>query len=479
MKIKLFQSLILLLLIFACTDKNKTKEKPNILFIFADDQTYQGIHAFGNTEIITPNLDLLVHSGVTFTHSYNMGAWNGAVCMASRAMLNTGRFLWHSKDAADNGYAGYPEKYLFWSQIMERASYETYMSGKWHVNFPADSIFKQVSNIRPGMPETVEEAYNRPVSPGDTAWLPWHKKNGGYWEGGKHWSEVVGDDAIRFLAQTKNSKNPFFMYLAFNAPHDPRQSPKEFVEKYPIENISVPASFAKMYPYKDSIGCGPDLRDEKLAPFPRTEYAVKVHRQEYYAIITHMDQQIGRIISYLKKTGKDKNTYILFTADHGLAIGNHGLFGKQNMYDHSMRVPCIIVGPDIPQNERRDVQVYLQDLMATSLDLAKINKPEYIEFNSLLPLIKNKNIQIQYPEIYGAYMNLQRMIRTDKYKLIVYPKAKTLLLFDLEKDPLELNNLAYYTEYSTRLESLAIRLKKQQKQMNDSLDLHPYFPKLF
>lgn len=471
--------ILLIVFTFCQTREKQIEKKPNILFIFADDQTYMGVHALGNSEVITPNLDKLVQSGVTFTHTYNMGGWNGAVCVASRAMLNTGRFLWRAKKADEKLYPEMKETSQFWSQMMQNAGYDTYMTGKWHVKQSAETIFETVADIRPGMPGTVPEAYNRPQSAGDTTWLPWHKKYGGFWEGGKHWSEVIVDNAIQFLDSAKNSANPFFMYLAFNAPHDPRQSPKEYVDMYPLLNISIPESFCELYPYKDSIGCGPGLRDEKLAPFPRTPYSIKVHRQEYYAIISHMDHQVGRIIAHLKNTGQDKNTYILFSADHGLSVGNHGLVGKQNMFDHSIRVPCVLVGPNIPENEKRNMQVYLQDLMATSLDLAQVEKPEYVEFNSLMPLINNELQKSPYPEIYGAYIDYQRMVRTDRYKLIIYPKAGKMLLFDVENDSNEMIDLAENKDYEPIKLDLIKRFKNQQKIMEDPLDLHPYFPEIF
>jgi len=476
---KLIFSIIAAVAIFsACTQKSTVPQKPNILFIFADDQTYQGVNALGNPELITPNLDKLASSGVTFTHTYNMGGWNGAVCVASRAMLNTGRFLWRAK-ASQKNYPELKENGEFWSLLMKNAGYDTYMTGKWHVEQRADSIFKVAMDIRPGMPATVPESYNRPLSPEDTTWLPWHTQWGGFWEGGIHWSEVVANNAISYLDAAKTSENPFFMYLAFNAPHDPRQSPKKYVDMYPLENISIPNSYKELYPYKDSIGCGPGLRDEKLAPFPRTEYSIKVHRQEYYAIISHMDDQIGRIIAHLKETGQDKNTYIIFSADHGLSCGNHGLVGKQNMYDHSMRVPCFIVGPNIPENEKRDMQIYLQDIMATTLDLAGIEKPEYVEFNSFLPLINGEVSESPYEEIYGAYINFQRMVRTDKFKLIIYPKAKKMRLFDVVNDPDEIIDLVDNTEYLAVKKELIEKLKKQQELMEDPLDLQPYFPDWF
>ena len=478
MKFLLFSLITISFLFGACTQKTTPPKKPNILFIFADDQTYLGVNALGNKEVITPNLDKLAQSGVTFTHTYNMGGWNGAVCVASRAMLNTGRFIWRANKAERN-YPTMKENGQFWSLMMENAGYDTYMTGKWHVKQGANIIFQTAKDIRPGMPKSVPEAYNRPQSAGDTTWLPWHTKYGGFWQGGKHWSEVVGDNAIQYLDEAKESENPFFMYLAFNAPHDPRQSPKKYVDMYPLGNISIPNSYQGLYPYKDSIGCGPGLRDEKLAPFPRTEYSIKVHRQEYYAIITHMDDQIGRIISHLKETGQDKNTYIIFSADHGLSVGYHGLVGKQNMYDHSMRVPLIVVGPDIPENEKRDMQVYLQDIMATSLDLAGIEKPEYVEFNSLMPMINKEVDASPYSEIYGAYINLQRMVRTDKYKMIIYPKAKKIRIFDMVNDPDEVNDLADNAEYTKVKKELVERFIKQQEIMGDQLDLHPIFPELF
>ena len=344
-------------------------DQPNVLFIFADDQCYETVHAFGNAEIETPNLDRLAAQGLTFSHAYNQGSWSGAVCVASRTMLNTGRFLWKA-----NGVYGNTEKERqegrFWSEYMKQAGYETYFTGKWHVRADANKAFDHAANVRGGMPNQTKEGYNRPLASGEDPWSPYDPKFGGFWAGGKHWSEVVGDDAVGFLKHASKIEKPFFMYIAFNAPHDPRQSPKEFVDKYPLEKISVPKNYLDEYPYKDGIGCGVGLRDEKLGPFPRTEHAVKVHRQEYYAIITHMDEQIGRILDALKETEQADDTWIFFTADHGLGVGHHGLFGKQNMYEHSVRVPYIVAGPEVPEGKTNNQAIYLQDTMPTTLALA-------------------------------------------------------------------------------------------------------------
>jgi arylsulfatase A-like enzyme len=465
----------ILTLLVSCTAE---PEKPNIMFIFADDQTFKGVHALGNDEVITPNLDKLAGEGVTFTHTYNMGGWNGAICVASRAMLNTGRMLWRAQ-AAEKEYEGMRDNRLFWAQRMEDAGYETYMTGKWHVKMGADQLFQNTVHIRPGMPGTVASAYNRPLSRDDREWLPWDTANGGFWKDGKHWSEVVADDALGFIEKAGKSENPFFMYLAFNAPHDPRQSPKEYVDMYPVDAVEIPVSFLPEYPYKDFIGCSETLRDEKLAPFPRTPYSIQVHRQEYYAIISHMDAQVGRILKGLEDSGMSDNTYIFFSADHGLAVGHHGLVGKQNMYDHSVRVPLIIAGPGVPENQKRDQQVYLQDIMATALDLAGDENPAFVEFNSLMPMIKKKNRESSYPYIYGAYLNLQRSIRSEEYKLILYPEAEKMLLFNVLKDPEEMVDLSGDDKYSGMVESLCLEFQKLQDQMDDTLDLSGNFPGYF
>lgn len=474
----------------------EAQDKPNILFIFADDQTFESIGALNNEEIKTPNLDRLMKGGVSFTHTFNQGSWSPAICVASRAMIITGSFVWKAArfDSRRNSMTieqdrnaprstipylvekAVPDKY--WPEYMKEAGYETYFSGKWHIQKKVEELFDHVSHVRGGMPGQTQKRYDRKfLEEKPDEWTPFDQDNGGFWAGGKHWSEVLSDDAQKFLSDAKISKNPFFMYLAFNAPHDPRQSPKEYVDMYPLDKISVPETFMPQYPYCEEAGSGPELRDEMLAPFPRTEYSVKVNRQEYYAIITHMDYQIGRILSALKKTGKMDNTYIFFTADHGLAVGDHGFIGKQNMYDRSIRVPMFISGPNIPKGKKIDNLVYLQDIMPTTLQLAGVDKPEHIDFNSLLPLIEGKSQG--YKAIFGSYMGNQRMIRTKDHKMIIYPTANMVRLYNLIEDPNEMKDLAGIPENKKLMDTLFESYKKLQKEVGDPLDMTKYYNNFF
>ncbi len=481
-----------LILLFITLNILFAQDKPNILFIFADDQTFETLGAVNNTQVKTPNLDRLASQSLLFTHAFNQGSWTPAVCVASRLMLNTGSFLWKAARYNTNAekilkkysYGEPAVKYenknpqTYWALLMKQAGYETYMTGKWHVNVPADKIFDHTVHIRPGMPKQSKARYKRKFIEGKPdIWTPYDTTFGGYWQGGKHWSEVLGDDALSFIEHAAAKKKPFFMYLAFNAPHDPRQSPKRFVDMYPIKNILLPKSFIPEYPYNEAAGAGRKLRDERLAPFPRTEYAVKVNRQEYYAIITHMDEQIGRILDALEESGKADNTYIFFTADHGLAVGDHGFIGKQNLYDRSIRVPLMIAGPGIPRGKQNHELVYLQDIMPSTLALAGTEQPAQVDFHSLLPLAVDENKASAYEAVYGAYLNRQRMVRTKEYKLIIYPSISKALLYHLTADPDELIDLAGRKEYKAAMKTLFQKLFKLQKETGDKQDLSAVYEK--
>jgi choline-sulfatase len=436
--------------------------RPNILLILTDDQAVDTLAAWGtwgnDAQVVkTPNLDRLVARGVSFTRAYNMGSYSPAVCVCSRGMLISGQSLWKTERLQKDRFRGLQSAGKLWPQRMKAAGYETWMSGKWHVDAPVEELFDHVSHVRPGMPASIDSAYNRPPLGKPDEWSPWETALGGYWQGGRHWSEVLADDAEDFLREAAGRDRPFFMCLAFNAPHDPRQAPRDYVEAYPQERVPVPANFLPINQDHEAMGLGPasreGLRDEVLAPFPRTEDAVRLHRREYYALVTHLDAQIGRILEALESSGMAERTVVIFTSDHGLAVGRHGLMGKQNMYEHSLRVPFVIAGPGIPRGKSDPTPIYLQDAMATVLELAGADASE-IDFRSLLPLIHGERSE-QYPRIHAMYMrDRQRAVIEGKWKLIEYPVSGKVQLFNLEEDPQEQRDLAGAVESREILERL-------------------------
>ena len=182
-----------------------------------------------------------------------------------------------------------------------------------------------------------------------------------------------------------------------------------------------------------------------------------------------MDAMIGRILDAVEQTGKADNTWIFFSADHGLACGQHGLMGKQNLHDHSVRVPLMVIGPDVAEGKQIDAPVYLQDIMPTTLQLAGVDKPDHVQFSSLIPMLNGS--PSPYESVYGAYLDKQRSIRTDHFKLIVYPVAKTVRLYNLKSDPHEIRDLAGSDEHAETVDQLFAQLKKLQTEMKDPLNL--------
>lgn len=477
------------LLVFGCQQEEPPPspgtDAPNFLFLFADDQAFDTIEAFGHPTVKTPNLDKLVQSGMTFTHAFNQGSWSGAVCVVSRAMLNSGRYIYRAREDV--------ETVPLWGEVFSEAGYSTFLTGKWH-NGDATALksFNEGMSIGRGMFETKGgpqgPGYRRPT-PTNNTWSPTDSTLLGHWapdvkdivDGvlGKamsddyiadvHTSTLYANRAIDFMSTWDSTRNrPFMMYVAFNAPHDPRQAPQEFVDMYPLEDIAVPPNFVAEHPFDQ--GERNTLRDEILGPFPRTEEAIKTHIQEYYAIITHMDYEIGRILEKLESLDIADNTYIIFTADHGLAVGQHGLLGKQNQYEHSIRVPLMISGPGVSAGSSTDALVYLQSIYPTTCDLAGIDTPQTVEFKSLMPLIEQTSDQ-SYDAIFGSYKDFQRMVRTRDYKLILYPEVDEVQLFDMQNDPYELTNLAEQEAYQDTIQALFGKLQSLQAEVGDTLTL--------
>ncbi|MCL2659213.1 MAG: sulfatase-like hydrolase/transferase [Acidobacteriaceae bacterium] len=456
--------------------------QPNFLFMICDDLMFRTIHSLNNKEVRTPNLDRMVRTGCAFTHSFQQGSWVAAVCMPSRMKLNTGLTAFHVQAGANDVNT--------WGQTFGAAGYDTYICGKWHMN-NGDVLlarsFKEMGTVGPAwFPSTgldgkaFGDAYNRP-SPGNT-WEPWDTSQKGQWlhlglwrdkkpDRIQHSAEMYADQVVEHLEQKVAKRDtPFFMYVGWNSPHDPRQAPKEYVDMYPQDKIEVPPNFLPEHPFNQGDH---KVRDELLAPFPRTREAVQLHRREYYAHITYLDVQIGRILDALERTGKASNTYVILTADHGLAVGEHGLMGKQNMYDHSLRIPLLITGPGIKPGSQVDELVYQHCLYATTCELAGLPIPSTVEFKSLAPMLRGDTTPV-YDAVFSYYRDFQRMVRTKKHKLIVYPQVKKMQVFDIEKDPWEMHDLSDDPAYADVKADLMKRLKQLQAELDDPLDLdHP------
>ena len=405
-------------------------KRPNVLFLFTDDQREDTISALGNPHIRTPNLDKLVGSGLVFTNAYCMGGFSGAVCLPSRMMTLRGRSWFTVRNLP-------PEAPNFPKSLNE-AGYVSYHHGK-----------------RGNTPSEVHKffTYSHYLNDDDV-------RNSG------HPGKVVADDAIKFLREVRKDR-PFFMYLAFATPHDPRIAPQEYLDKYDIEKIPLPPNYLPFHPFDNGEMT---IRDERLAPWPRTEAVIRKHLRDYYAVITYLDEQIGRIIRALKEIGEYENTIIIFSSDQGLAIGSHGLMGKQNLYEHTMGVPLIFSGPGIPEGTSSDAFSYLFDVYPTVCELVGAKIPKSLEGKSLAPIVQGRTDKVR-DTIFLAYRNVQRAVRRGQWKLIRYPRINKTQLFDLNEDPYETNDLANDSGYADKIEELLAAMAQQQKLFGDKLPL--------
>jgi arylsulfatase A-like enzyme len=234
---------------------------------------------------------------------------------------------------------------------------------------------------------------------------------------------------------------------------------------YKDEEMKLPGSFMPRHPFDNGML---EIRDEKLAPFPRTEEAIRKHLADYYASITHTDAQIGRILDALERIGRRDRTILVFSSDNGLAMGSHGLMGKQNLYDDSVHVPLIIAGPGIPKGASHHALCYIYDIYPTLCERAGLKTPETVQFRSLNSVINHAGAEFR-DHLHFAFMSWQRSVRDKQYKLIEYcvGKERHTQLFDLAKDPQETHNLAAEESCADTLAHLRKLLQEDRVRLND------------
>lgn len=431
--------------------------RPNVLILFADDMRADTIAALGNPVIKTPNLDRLVRRGVAFDRAFMQGSFNPATCVPSRAMLMTGRSLFHLDDSEGADATTWPEAF-------GQAGYTTFASGKWHnpdamltrsfqiarsmyVGGMTDPLHAKVRDVvdgRVGEPHLVE----------------------------KHSCEVFADETIRFLEE--HGRGPFFAYVPFNAPHDPHVTPPDFPVRYDPASIPLPPSFLPQHPWDNGEMT---VRDEKLLPWPRTPEWVREMLADYYRSISYLDLQVGRVLDALDASPQATNTIVVFSADSGVARGSHGLIGKQNLYDlDSVRVPLVISGPGVPANRRSEAMLYLFDLLPTLGGMCGVTGPATSEGLDLSGCARDPTKPGRSSLIF-AYRDVQRAVCDGRWKLIRYPQVDRTQLFDLRNDPHEATNLAERPEHAAKVAELSELLEREMRRSGDEGRLRVDQPK--
>ena len=449
-----FLLLLSILFVVSCGNKQWGEKQdisaPNIIFLFTDDQKWNTIGALGNPHIHTPNIDGLTEHAYVFNNAYCFGGNKGAVCVPARNMVMTGKnfFRFEEDVRLEEAKTGKKPRPIYvanpqWPNIpksFNAAGYETFYrekSGSANLpgirkHFEHYADIHMVNALRTGRP-----------------------------------AKGIVDDAILFL-KDRNQDRPFFMYLGIPAPHDPRWAILEFRELYDPDCISLPVSYKPVHPW--NIG-DMTIRDECLESWPRSKASIRRHLHDYYAVISSMDYDLGRLIKEVKHSGIDKNTIIIYSSDQGLALGDHGLMGKQNIYEGTMKVPLFLTGKGIPQGSS-DALIYHHDIFPTICELVGAAVPEGLDGKSFLRVIQNESEGVR-DHLMLAYRNYQRSIRDDRWKLIHFPQINKTQLFDLISDPEETTDLFSDPQHTAVIERLFTRLEQERKQAGDIIELFP------
>ncbi|XMO85391.1 sulfatase-like hydrolase/transferase [Algibacter sp. AS12] len=453
------------------TQKNSVKEekRPNFLFVLVDDQSPFDLQTYDPNSILeTPTISKLASQGVVIEQARHMGSMNGAVCTPSRHMIMSGRTLWHLPPSAEfqkqTGPHEIDEQTI--GAVFNRAGYKTMRTCKLKNSYPGAN--KQFSVIKDAT------------------------KRGGTEETGSAWhaKQVLSylDDRVEGKEQ-----DPFFIYFGFSHPHDTRNGTPELLEKYgainhkdknslpPLNNKQpqLPPNYLVKHPFHHGHL---ELRDEERVSGVwknRDENTIRNELGREFACSENIDIQLEKVLAKLDAMGELDNTYIIYTADHGMAIGRHGLQGKQNLYEHTWRVPFIVKGPNIPSGKRVDGNIYLLDVLPTLCDLAGIEAPKTVEGKSFVPVLKGEK-ETMRDVMYGVYAGGtkpgMRTVKKGDWKLIKYDvlngAVRETQLFNLAENPNEYlpehgktnemeTNLASNPKYGDKLAEMEALLLEQ------------------
>lgn len=428
-------ALLAFLALGCCQSTAAEAKRPNILFILVDDQSPFDLKCYNpRSPLETPHIDRLAREGVVFDGAYHMGSFSGAVCTPSRHMIMSGRTVWHLPNAP---------------QAMQKGLCPPNVEQQ---TIPAVFNLAGYATMRTCKQGNSYEAANKLFTVRHDA-----TKRGGTPETGSAWH---GERVLEYLAQRESDKDtkPFLIYFGFSHPHDERDGTPELLAKYGAVNHTdkstpppanprqpkLPPNYLSAHPFPHGH---PGLRDEVAVSGVwerRDERTIRNELGREFACSENIDNQIGRVLAKLEALGELDNTYIFYTADHGMAIGRHGLQGKQNLYQHTWRVPFLVRGPGIKAGSRVEGNIYLLDVLPTLCDLAGIAPPETSEGTSFKSVLAGEKPTVR-DVLYGVYNGGtkpgMRSVKQGDWKLIKYDvmngSVRETQLFNLKDNPHE------------------------------------------
>lgn len=435
-------------------------DRPNMILFLTDDQRADALGCAGNTVIKTPHIDRLASEGLRFRNMFT----TNALCSPSRATILTGLYS-HSHGVMDNGEnRKFKPGQVLVSDLLRGAGYEVAFCGKSHIegalrDHKWDYYFGyhgQGTYHNPKIAEGVD-GKNEPRT--------------GYID------DIVTDKAIDWL-KTRSTNKPFCLFVWFKAPHRSWIRPRRHMDLYSGVTIPKPATFdddLRGYPGKPEAFLH---ADNKIGDFDDVR-TLEGFLKDYYAVITAVDDNVGRVTETLRELGTLDDTAVLFSSDNGFFAGEWRMFDKRFMHEPSIRVPLVVRYPKmIRAGTTCDRMVLNLDLGETLLDLAGVPVPDWMQGRSLTPLFKDQTAEWRKDWLYEYFeyplshrVRKQRGIRSERYKYIHYfEEPQDYELYDLQADPQELKNLYGKPAYAELTRQLRARMEELRRETYDPTD---------
>ena len=451
------------------------RRRPNIVFIMADDHAAHAMSCYGSKINKTPNLDRLAKEGMLFENCF----CTNSICAPSRAVILTGKYS-HINGVLDN-YTKFDGSQQTFPKLLQKAGYETAIIGKWHLMSQPTGF--DYWNILPGNGEYHNPAFTE---------MGKRKRHKGYV------TDIITDFCINWLKNRKDNK-PFCLMCQHKAPHRKWYPDKKHAKMYEDIEIPEPETFNDDYSTRSdaaseqamSIERNLTPKDLKMDP-PKglagqalKKWKYQRYIKDYLRVVASLDDNVGRLLDYLDATGLAENTIVFYTSDQGFYLGDHGWFDKRFMYEESLRMPLLVRYPKEikPGSVNKDTVLNL-DFAPTFLDFAGIAKPADMQGRSLRAILKGNtainwrtSMYYHYYEYPSGHMVKRHYgVRNLRYKLMhFYYDIDAWELYDLQKDPNELNNVYDNPAYADVVKQLKAELKRLRKQYGDSDELTKKF----
>jgi arylsulfatase A-like enzyme len=465
--------------------KNKTDDRPNILFIMSDDHASHAMSCYGSKINQTPNIDRIADEGIRFGNCF----CTNSICAPSRASILTGQY--NHMNGVRTLFDNFDGRQQTFPKLLQNNGYQTAMIGKWHLGHGGehDPTGFDYWNVLPGQGDY---HYPKMIEMGD------EKQFVGYV------TDLITDFSLDWLENRDESK-PFMLMCHHKAPHRHWEPDEKHAHMYEDIDIPEPETFNDNYENRASAASEAAMRIERdlnhrdlkaeppenLTPAELKSWKYQRYIKDYLRCIASVDDNVGRILDYLDEQGLAENTIVVYTSDQGFFLGDHGWFDKRFMYEESLRMPFVVRYPrEIKSGTVSNHMALNVDFAQTFLDYAEMEQPKEMQGRSLRPLLRGENPKDWRTSMYYRYwehlspphqVSSHYGIRTEKYKLIYYyaealdangmlgePRTPEWELFDLEKDPCELQNVYDVPDYSEKVNKLKEELYQLKNEIKDT-----------